>query len=144
MDVWLDLESGLYGPYLKENDTPIYVHAGSNHPPLVLKNIPKGINRRLSMISATKEIFDAAAPVYQSALEKSGYSYKLKYEDIEDQNADMEKSKRSKNHKRVPIWFNPPYSQGVKTNVGRKFLQLLDKHFPPGSLLYPIFYRSKV
>ena len=56
----------------------------------------------------------------------------------------MEKSKRSKNHKRVPIWFNPPYSQGVKTNVGRKFLQLLDKHFPPGSLLYPIFNRSKV
>ena len=76
LDVYLDLEKGEYGPYLKPNDHPVYVHAGSNHPPKVLENIPKGINRRLSRISATKEIFEAAAPVYQAALEKSRYKYK--------------------------------------------------------------------
>ena len=32
----------------------------------------------------------------------------------------------------------------VKTNVGHKFLKLLDKHFPKGSPLYPIFNRKKV
>ena len=69
LDVYLDLGTGEYGPYLKPNDTPIYVHAGSNHPPLVLQNIPKGIKRRLSRISATKQIFKRAAPVYQSALD---------------------------------------------------------------------------
>ena len=37
--------------------------AGSNHPPQVLENIPRGINSRLSTISASKDIFDKAAPV---------------------------------------------------------------------------------
>ena len=27
------------------------------------------------------------------------------------------------------IWFNPPFSRNVSTNVAKKFLQLLDKHF---------------
>ena len=27
------------------------------------------------------------------------------------------------------LWFNPPYSQIVETNVGSKFLFLIDKHF---------------
>ena len=64
LDVYLDLERGEYGPYLKNNDTPVYVHVGSNHPPKVLQNIPKGVNKRLSMISATKEIFDKEAQKY--------------------------------------------------------------------------------
>ena len=144
LDVYLDLEKGEYGPYLKPNDHPVYVHAGSNHPPKVLENIPKGINRRLSRISATKEIFEAAAPVYQAALEKSGYKYKLSYEEGLVQSADMDKAKKARKHNKDVIWFNPPYSQSVKTNVGRKFLQLLDKHFPPGTPLHSIFSRSKV
>ena len=32
----------------------------------------------------------------------------------------------------------------LKTNVGHKFLRLLDKHFPKGSSLYPIFNRKKI
>ena len=106
-------------------------------------NIPKGINRRLSRISATKEIFERAAPVYQSALEKSGYTYKLNYE--ENLAADMEKAKKTRKRKsRDVVWFNPPYSQAVKTNVGKNFLRLLEKHFPPGNPLNAIFNRSKV
>ena len=143
LDVYLDLQTGEYGPYLKPNDTPIYVHAGSNHPPEILRNIPKGVNRRLSMISATKDIFERAAPVYQAALEKSGYTYKLNFE--ENLAADMEKARETRKRKsREPVWFNPPYSQTVKTNVGRNFLKLLDKHFPPGNPLHVIFNRSKV
>ena len=47
---------------IKEYDSPLYVIIKSNHPPSVLKNIPLGINRRLSRISANKDVFDAAAP----------------------------------------------------------------------------------
>ena len=28
------------------------------------------------------------------------------------------------------IWFNPPYSMNVQTNIGREFLNLVSKHFP--------------
>ena len=51
----------------------------SNHPPNIINNIPESINTRISLISANEEIFNQSAPVYQEALEKSGYSYKLKY-----------------------------------------------------------------
>ena len=28
------------------------------------------------------------------------------------------------------IWFNPPYNESVKTNIGKQFLKLVSKHFP--------------
>ena len=37
------------------------------------------------------------------------------------------------------IWFNPPYSKLLKTNIGKYFFRLLNKHFPPGHKLYKIF-----
>ena len=52
LDVTLDLETGLFKPYRKPGDKPVYVSALSNHPPQILKNIPKGIERRLSDNSA--------------------------------------------------------------------------------------------
>ena len=42
------------------------------------------------------------------------------------------------------IWFNPPFSRNVSTNVAKKFLQLLDKHFPPSNSLHRIFNRNTV
>ena len=74
LDVTLDLKSGKYYPYTKEGNIPLYVHKTSNHPPSILKNIPKSINRRLSEISSDKECFDNAKHVYQEALNKSGYT----------------------------------------------------------------------
>ena len=57
----------------------------------------------------------------------------------------MEKAKTTRKRKsRDAVWFNPPFSQAVKTNVGGQFLKLLDKHFPPGNPLHAIFNRSKV
>ena len=40
------------------------------------------------------------------------------------------------------IWFNPPYSQNAKTNIGKAFLKLVKKHFPRGHKLYKIFTRN--
>ena len=138
----MDLDLEEYGPYIKPNDTPIYVDAGSNHPSKVLENIPKGINKRLSSISATKEIFEKSAPVYQAALEKSGYKYRLNFEPTPDTSNGSKK--QGKQRKRSILWFNPPYSRSVVTNVGKEFLRIMDKHFPPGNPLNKIFNRNKV
>ena len=61
LDVTFDLQRGIFKPYRKPNDTTNYVHSKSNHPPSILKNIPKNVNKRLSSISANKEVFDEAA-----------------------------------------------------------------------------------
>ena len=81
LDVYFDLEKEEFGPYMKPNGAPIYVNAKSNHPPKILENIPKGINRRLSSISASKEVFDRAVPPYQDALTKAGYNFQLQYDE---------------------------------------------------------------
>jgi len=41
----------------------------------------------------------------------------------------------------IILWFNPPYSVNVKTHMGKKFLELLDKHFPSG---HPLLNRNTV
>ena len=122
-------------PCIKPGDRPLYVNSQSNHPPSILKNIPLAVNKRLSNISANKEIFDAAAPLYQAELNRAGYKHKLEFKTPE-----QPKRKR----KKKIIWFNPPHSINVKTNVGKKFLNLLDKHFPRGHQLYPLLNRYKV
>ena len=141
LDISMDLNEGVFKPFMKENDVPCYVHCKSNHPPSIIKNIPLSINKRLSAISANEKIFNDAAPVYQDALEKSGYDYQLRYEPPK---TDMKKDRRKRNRRRTITWFNPPYSQNVKTNVGGKFLKLIDQCFPKGSILGKIFNKNTI
>ena len=138
LDVTFDLSKGIYKPHMKENDSPVYVDVNSNHPPMVLKNIPMGVNRRLSRISSSKEIFDDAKQPYQDALNKSGYKHKLEYLP----NKDLPKAKR--NRHRPVTWFNPPFSLNVRSRVGREFLSLLDTSFPPSNPLHKLFNRNTV
>ncbi len=134
LDITLDLRSSSYKPYMKPGNTPLYVNHHSNHPPSVLRGIPDAINKRLSNISSDTQSFDSAAPPYQEALRKSGFDYKLHY------NPQLPKPKRHRN--RNAIWFNPPYSANVATDVGHKFLQAVDECFPPNHPLYKIFNRN--
>ena len=53
-----------------------YIHRVSDHPPSIIRAIPKGVNNRLS---SSEAIFNTAAPPYQEALGKAGYSHKLVY-----------------------------------------------------------------
>ena len=80
LDVTLDLNKGTYKPFIKPNNTPLYVHRESNHPPSIIRNIPAAINKRLNETSSNKEDFDEAAPIYQQALNNSGYDFKLEFE----------------------------------------------------------------
>jgi hypothetical protein len=49
-----------------------------------------------------------------------------------------------RNRQRKIIWFNPPFSKSVNTNIGWEFLSLIDKHFPLQHKLHKIFNRNTV
>ena len=141
LDVTLNLSSGFFKPFMKENNQTVYVNTKSNHPPNILKNIPLSINKRLSNISSNEGIFNVAAPHYQKALNESGYNFNLKYSpEMPDQNS----NKSSKTRKRKILWFNPPYNQMVSDNIGRLFLNIIKKCFPPTSKLHKLFNKNNV
>ena len=136
LDVTFDLANGSYKPYMKPNNKILYVHRQSNHPPMLLKNIPLNINKRLTNISSSKEVFDESIAPYQQALKESGYDHKLTYNPLPEQ-ATKNRRKRTRNI----TWYNPPFASNVKTNLGRKFLQIVDKCFPKNHPLHKIFNR---
>ena len=72
---------------------------------------------------------------YNKALEKSGFSEKIKY------------------HKQGPvkcvrtrkvIWFKPPCSSHVKTNVGKTFMKIIVKTFPKHHRYFKIFNKNSI
>ena len=138
LDVTLDLNTGTFMPFSKPNNNIQYVHKESNHPPSILKNIPLSINKRLSKISSNSSVFTRAAPQYQEALRKSGYRHPLKFETSHPNNSSINRNRRNRNI----TWFNPPYSDNVGTNVGRRFLSLIEQCFPPENSLHKIFNRN--
>ena len=130
----LNLSTSTYQPYNKPSDSLLYINTKSNHPPNI-KSIPESISRRISTISSNKDIFEGAAPYYNNALSASGYSERIEYK------TDTTPAKhRSQNI----IWFNPPYSINVKTNIAKTFLHLISKHFPKKHKLHQIFNRNNV
>ena len=137
LDVTLDLNKQSYGPFIKPNNKPLYVHRKSNHPPLILKNIPLAVNRRLNEISSSKESFDEAVPAFQEALRNSGYEHTLKYEKV-----NLSTENKAKNRSRNITWFHPPYSKHVATNVGKKFLSIVNDCFRQDHPLRKIFNKN--
>ena len=136
-----DLKTETYKPYNKPNNTPQYIHKDSNHPPSVLKNIPDGVNKRLSNNSSNEEMFNSASPIFQEALNRSGYKYKLKFNPQSQQPKNKNKNRK---RKRNVTWFNPPYNTEVQTNLGKEFLKLVDECFPPYHKLSKIINRKTI
>ena len=127
LDVTLDLYTGKFKPYTKPRSTPLYVHSQSNHPPNISRNIPAAINQRLSSISSDQAVFNEAAPSYQEALRKSGYTHQLEF-NYPPQGPPPQKRMRRRN----VIWFNPPKNKNknFKTNIGKAFISLINRSFP--------------
>ena len=138
LDITLDINTGMFKPFIKPNNQIKYVHAKSNHPPATLKNIPKNVNDRLSRNSADQNIFEEASGVYQDALDASEYNSRLSY----DQNVRNVTNSRTRNRNRNITWFNPPYSSNVKTNIGKLFLEMIKDCFPPSHPLHKICNRN--
>ena len=120
LDVTFNLKTGKYYPHRKQNNSLQYIHNKYNHPPSVIKRILSMIGKRLSDISSNKEHFDKAAPIYNEALKNSGFNETLKL---------LPTIPTRSYRERNIIWFKPPFSGNVKTNVGKLFLNILQKHF---------------
>ena len=73
-DVTFDLRKDTYLPYRKPDNPPVYINNCSNHPPTVIKQLPKSINKRLSDLSSNEEIFEKTKPAYSDALKKKWIS----------------------------------------------------------------------
>ena len=137
LDVTLNLNDGSYRPYKKPNEETNYIHVNSDQPPSILKRLPKSIEKRLSSLSSSKQIFEETASYYEQQLSNCGCKEKLNYRDPTPQNL-ITKRKRQ----RIILWFNPLYSKTVKTKIGKFFLQLIKKHFPKEHKLHKIFNRN--
>ena len=59
LDVTLNLSTESFRGYTKPNTNLLYINSKSNHPPTILKNIPKAVNDRLCRLSSSKEEFMA-------------------------------------------------------------------------------------
>ena len=80
----------------------------------------------------SEEIFNTHKAPYEEALKSSGYRYNA----TKDKNVNLKyKKPGAKKRKRKPrkvLYFNPPFSRSVETNVIKLFLSLIDKHFHKG------------
>ena len=73
----------LHRPYQKPDKIIQNIqHAESNHPPNIIKQIPKTIEKRLSQLSSNEDIFNESEPFYEDKLHQSGYQQKLKYNPV--------------------------------------------------------------
>ena len=137
LDVTLNLQSGKYWPFRKPNNSPLYVHSQSNHPPIIKKQFPTMLAKRLSNLTCNHEEFPKATPKYEEVMRRSGHKSELKYKTSPHPN-------KRRSRKRKIIWFNPPYSEHVCTNICRKFRQLSTKNFPPTYRLHKICNNNNV
>lgn len=138
LDVTLDLNTGYHMPFTKPNHIPKYVNCKSNHPPNILKNIPISINKRLSELSSNVAVFNRAVPIYQTALQQSGYKHQLQFQET---HAVPPKTRRR--HRDI-CWYNPPFSKNVITNIGKAFFRIIDREFPAHHKLAKIFNRNTI
>ena len=74
LDTTFNLNSGTFKPYKKPNDSLLYIKKSSNHPPQIIKQLPKIINDRLSKDSSNEEVFNESKGEYENALKQSGYN----------------------------------------------------------------------
>ena len=119
----------------------MYVNVSSNHPLSIIKQIPSSIHRRLTILSSDEEAFLNNIQPYREALRKSGVRDGLNC--VQPKNSE-ERNNENRKRKRKIIWFNPPCSKNVKTNIGKIFFKLLHKYFPPSHSFHKIFNKKSV
>ena len=140
LDITLDLRTVIYEPYKKPNSNLTYILKQSNHPPSIIKNLPKSIIKRLSANSKKAQIFNEACLSYTEALKKNGYNTNLQF----DKTCNDKNNERNKTRKQKITWFHPPFNINVTTNVAKTSLTLIDKPFPENKRLSKIFNRNTI
>lgn len=119
--------------YYKPNTVTTYVNTQSNHPNSVLKNFKNNTQNRLSRLNSDQTFFNKHANHYKEILEKSGHPSDLVYQKPDNPG---KRKGRNNRRKRPVTWFNPPFNLDVKTNLGKQFFELCEKHFKKDGPLY--------
>ena len=141
LDVALNLTTGKYQPYNKPDNNPLYINILSNHPRNIIKNLPDNISKRINTLSADETTFNKSEALYNNALAESEFKHKITFQGQQNTSTVI---CNTKNRKRKIIWFNPPFSLNVSTNIGKKFFSLLGKNFPKTHQLHKLFNRNNV
>ena len=76
------------------------MHVISDHPPSIINEIPRSIDKRFSILLLSERFFQEPAIYYEKCLKSSEYKTKLQYQQPKENN--KYKNKRKCNI----IWFN--------------------------------------
>ena len=99
-----------YFPFKKSNNTTLYIHSTSNHPPSLIKQLSSITNKPILKLSCDETEFNKAKV-----------------------NKSSQNTRRNRNGK--VIRFKPPSSLNIKTIIGEKFFKLIRKHCPRNMVL---------
>ena len=69
LDVKMKIDTGRYHPYRKP-DMSVYINRKSNHPPTLIKEVPREIAKQISDISSNEVVFNESIPIYLDTLRK--------------------------------------------------------------------------
>ena len=95
---------------------------------------------RISRLSCNDQEYEKAKVDYENALKRSGFT-------PPSSRPEPTRSTQSTgrgNRRRNVIWFNPPFSLSVESDIARKTLQLIDQHFPKHHRYNILFNRKNV
>ena len=93
------------------------------------------VQRRVSELSSSKDVFEREKGHYNEALIRSGYKGDIQY---------TPPTNKPKKRRRKVLWFNPSFCQSLKTKIGAEFLKLIDICFPKEHPLSKIINRNTV
>ena len=150
LDVAFDISQNTYKPFQKENTSIKYISPNSDHPPTIIKQIPKIVGDRISMLCSNEDIHKNERTRYEELLKRDGYGkVRLDYKKQETEEERIERINRKEKNRskaRFVSWFNPPFSWQVETgkSVGKAFFNALDACFPKGHPLHKILNRNTV
>ena len=121
----------IYTFYRRLNNNPIYIDKSLNHPPTILKQLPKSIAKRISETSSNEEILNKSIKIHSKALKQHGFTNEHKY--LPNELQQPEKKKKEENAKRRS-----------SSSIHSIQKTLLKKHFPTSHILHKIFDNNTV
>ena len=66
LDITFDLVNNTYKPYWEPNNEPQYINKQSNHPPNIIKQLSKSVEKHLSENSSNVDVFNELVQTYNT------------------------------------------------------------------------------
>ena len=122
----------------KEEHEELLANAVTSNYKKANNSIKYSIEAKLSKLPSNEKVFNESVLIYQEVLDKSGYKHQLPF-----QKTSTNYTQRRRIKKNI-LWFNPQFSEYAVTKIGKTFLRLIDKHFPPHYKLHKFFNQKNV